>query len=89
MLILILLILHFYFPYIHYNLIDISPDFLLLIIISSLRYSGFQIILISFIIGLYKDFITQSYFIGFLTFINTFFGYVISNLKLFIYKISY
>jgi len=89
MLILILLILHFYFPYTHYNSVDISPDFLLLVIIGSLRYNGLKIILISFVIGIYKDFITQSYFLGFLTFVNTILGYIIQNLRSTIYKNAY
>ena len=78
----ILLLLHFYFPYMSYNSINISPDFLLLIIIySSIRLDKSKLILISFIIGLLRDILTQYYFLGFISLLTTFFGYLMATTK--------
>ena len=78
-LLLLLLLLYFYFPYVSYDSIDISPDFLLLVIIfSSIQLSRSRLLLLSFIIGTIKDILTQYYFFGFLSLITTIFGYSIA-----------
>ena len=93
--ILLLLLFHFYFPYINYNLIDVSPDFLFLIILfSSSKLSKPKLVGLSFFIGLIKDVLTQYYFFGLSSFINSFLGYVIFNInsikdKLFRYGIIF
>ena len=80
--ILLLLLFHFYFPYINYNLIDVSPDFLFLIILfSPLQFTKSKVLMLSFFIGLIKDVLTQHYFFGFSSFINSFVGFVIFNIK--------
>ena len=80
--ILLLLLFHFYFPYINYNLIDVSPDFLFLIILfSSLKLSHPKLVGLSFFIGLTKDILTHYYFFGFSSFMNSFIGYIIFSVQ--------
>ena len=84
MIILLLLILHFYFPSIYYNTINISPDFLLIIIvIGSFYLNNSKILLLGFSIGLLKDILTQSDYLGFLTFITLIFSYVLIKIKIY------
>ena len=78
----LLLLLHFYFPYINYDSINVSPDFLfLLILFSSLKLTQNKLLILSFSTGLLKDILTQYYFFGFLSFINIFLGYAIFEIK--------
>ena len=84
MIILFLLILHFYFPSINYSSINISPDFLLIIIvISSFYLNDSKTLLLGFSIGLLKDILTQSDYLGFLTFITLFFSYGLIKIKIY------
>jgi len=84
MIILLLLILHFYFPSIYYNTINISPDFLLIIIvIGSFYLNNSKILLLGFSVGLLKDILTQSDYLGFLTFITLIFSYVLIKIKIY------
>ena len=82
MLNILLLLLHFYFPYINYDLIDVSPDFFLLIILfSSSKLSQNKILALSFSIGILKDILTQYYFFGLLSFMHIFLGYIIISIQ--------
>jgi len=84
MITLLLLILHFYFPSIDYNSISISPDFLLLIIIiNSFYLNDSKTLLLGFIIGLLKDILTQSDYLGFLTFVTLVFSYALIKIKIY------
>ena len=79
---LFLLILYFYFPSISYASINITPDFLLImIIINSFYLIDSRILLLGFSIGLLKDFLTQSDYLGFLTLITLFFAYALIKIK--------
>ena len=93
MLNILLLLLHFYFPYINYDSIDVSPDFFLLIILSSsLKLSQNKILVLSFSIGVLKDILTQYYFFGLLSFIHILLGYItirIQSIKDKIFQYSY
>ena len=80
----LLLILHFYFPIIDYGSIDISPDFLLIIIIiNSFYLNDSKVLLSGFIIGLLKDLLTQSDYLGLLTFLSILFAYGLIKLKVY------
>tara|TARA_B100001250_G_C19594428_1_gene697789 strand:+ start:165 stop:614 length:450 start_codon:yes stop_codon:yes gene_type:complete len=84
MIISILLILHFYFPIVEYGFIDISPDFLLIIIIiNSFYLSDSKVLLSAFIIGLLKDLLTQSDYLGLLTFLSILFAYGLIKIKVY------
>ena len=84
MIIFLLLILHFYFPIVDYGSIDISPDFLLLIIIiNSFYLNDSKILLSGFVIGLLKDLLTQSDYLGLLTFLSILFAYGLIKLKVY------
>jgi len=84
MIILLLLLLHFYFPAIDYGSIDISPDFLLIIIIiNSFYLSDSKVLLSGFVIGLLKDLLTQSDYLGLLTFLSVLFAYGLIKLKVY------
>ena len=53
MLFVLLIILHLYFPALYYNDIDISPDFFLLsLIVLSISFSNYKIILAGILIDL-------------------------------------
>tara|TARA_B100000945_G_C20330512_1_gene572163 strand:- start:503 stop:943 length:441 start_codon:yes stop_codon:yes gene_type:complete len=79
---LFLLILYFYFPSISYASINITPDFLLImIIINSFYLIDSKILLLGFSIGLLKDFLTHSDYLGFLTLITLFFAYALTKIK--------
>ncbi len=81
---LFLLILYFYFPSINYASINISPDFLLImIIVNSFHLTDSRILLLGFSIGLFKDFLTQSNYLGFLTLITLFFAYLLIKIKIY------
>ena len=80
----LLLILHFYFPIVDYGSIDISPDFLLIIIIiNSFYLNDSKVLLSGFIIGLLKDLLTQSDYLGLLTFLSILFAYGLIKLKVY------
>ncbi len=80
----LLLILHFYFPSLDYNSINISPDFLLIIIIiSSFYLNDSKILFLGFIIGLLKDILTQSNYLGFITFISLIFAYGLIKIQVY------
>tara|TARA_Y100001970_G_scaffold170758_1_gene208719 strand:- start:605 stop:1054 length:450 start_codon:yes stop_codon:yes gene_type:complete len=84
MIILLLLILHFYFPIVEYGSIDISPDFLLIIIIiNSFYLNDSKVLLSGFMIGLLKDLLTQSNYLGLLTFLSILFAYGLIKLKVY------
>ena len=84
MIILLLLILHFYFPIVEYGSINISPDFLLIIIIiNSFYLSDSKVLLSAFIIGLLKDLLTQSDYLGLLTFLSILFAYGLIKIKVY------
>ena len=81
LILIILLLLELYFPYVIYSGINISPDFLLIIIILlSFRLDRSRIIIISFFIGLIKDLLIQYSFFGFLSLIHTCFSYGLGNI---------
>ena len=80
----LLLILHFYFPIVDYGSIDISPDFLLIIIIiNSFYLNDSKVLLSGFMIGLLKDLLTQSNYLGLLTFLSILFAYGLIKLKVY------
>ncbi len=82
MLAIILIILHLYFPAIHFNHIDISPDFFLLsIVFLSIKYNNSKIIFISFFIGLINDFLISSNYFGLITLIYTVFSYLLLRIN--------
>tara|TARA_Y100001968_G_scaffold200356_1_gene183923 strand:+ start:312 stop:761 length:450 start_codon:yes stop_codon:yes gene_type:complete len=84
MIILLLLILHFYFPIVEYGSINISPDFLLIIIIiNSFYLNDSKVLLSGFMIGLLKDLLTQSNYLGLLTFLSILFAYGLIKLKVY------
>ena len=81
----LLIILHLYFPAIYYNGIDTSPDFFLLsLIVLSLNYSSYKIILVGLLIGFINDLLISTNYFGFITIIYTLFAYLL--LRLNIYK---
>ena len=82
--ILILLLLELYFPYLVYNGLNINPDFfLILIILIGFKYGRLKSTLVGFLIGFIRDFLTQYFLFGFLSFLTTSFGYLIANIRYF------
>ena len=70
----LLIILHLYFPAIYYNGIDTSPDFFLLsLIVLSLNYSSYKIILVGLLIGFINDLLISTNYFGFITIIYALF----------------
>ena len=85
MLFVLLIILHLYFPALYYNDIDISPDFFLLsLIVLSIRFSNYKIILAGILIGFINDLLISTNYFGFITIIYALFAYLL--LRLNIYK---
>ena len=74
----ILIFFSLYFPSILYQSFDISPDFLLLLIVLiSIEYDKNIYIFITFLIGLTKDFLIQYSWFGLLTILTSIFGYIL------------
>ena len=85
MLFILLIILHLYFPSLYYNDIDISPDFFLLsLIVLSISFSSYKIILVGLLIGFINDLLISTNYFGFITIIYALFAYLL--LRLNIYK---
>ena len=85
MLFVLLIILHLYFPALYYNDIDISPDFFLLsLIVLSISFSNYKIILAGILIGFINDLLISTNYFGFITIIYALFAYLL--LRLNIYK---
>ena len=85
MLFIFLIILHLYFPALYYNDIDISPDFFLLsLIVLSISFSNYKIILAGILIGFINDLLISTNYFGFITIIYALFAYLL--LRLNIYK---
>ena len=85
MLFILLIMLHLYFPALYYNDIDISPDFFLLsLIVLSMSFSNYKIILAGILIGFINDLLISTNYFGFITIIYTLFAYLL--LRLNIYK---
>lgn len=85
MLFILLIILHLYFPALYYNDIDISPDFFLLsLIVLSISFSNYKIILAGILIGFINDLLISTNYFGFITIIYSLFSYLL--LRLNIYK---
>ena len=77
-----LLLLELYSPDIKYDFIDISPDFLLILIVLLTFKSGRKNgTLIGFFVGLSKDLLTQYATFGFLSLIGSCFGYAIGSIN--------
>ena len=82
MLFILLIILHLYFPALHFNDIDISPDFFLLsLIVLSLTISNYKIILAGILIGFINDLLITTNYFGFITIIYTLFAYLLLRLN--------
>ena len=63
----ILILLEFYFPSIFYKTFNISPSFLLLLIIFiTFKYGRKKALLIAFLFGFIKDILIQYSFFGFI-----------------------
>ena len=76
------LLLLFYAPIIYYNSSNLSPNFFIIFII----YCGFiynkkTIIIISFFLGVFHDFLIQYEYLGIISILITSFGYAIGNIK--------
>jgi len=85
MLFILLIILHLYFPSLYYNDIDISPEFFLLsLIVLSISFSSYKIILVGLLIGFINDLLISTNYFGFITIIYALFTYLL--LRLDIYK---
>lgn len=85
MLIIFLIILQLYFPVLHYNHIDVSPNFFLTaLIIFSLKYNSDKIILLGFVLGMINDILLSSNYFGFVTLLYTIFSFFL--LRVDIYK---
>ena len=81
----LLIILQLFFPAIYYNDIDISPDFFLLsLIVLSINFSSYKIIIAGLIIGFMNDLLISTNYFGFITVIYALFAYLL--LRLNIYK---
>ena len=78
MIIITLLLFGLYFPSIHFNQIDISPNFFLIsILIFSVYNNDYKVILLGFFFGLINDILLSTYYHGLLTIIFTFFSYLL------------
>ena len=75
----LLILFELYFPSFIYKNINIAPPFfLLLIILISFKYDSKSSIIISFFIGLTKDFLIQYSWFGFITLLTSAFAYILS-----------
>lgn len=80
----LLILLHLYFPSIEFESINIGPDFLLILIIfNSFNLSDSKTIFLGFSVGLLKDFLIMSDYLGFLTLISISFSYLIVKVKIY------
>ena len=80
--ILFFLLLLFYAPIIYYNSSNLSPNFLIIIIIyCGFKYNRITIIIISFFLGVFQDFLIQYEYLGIISILITSFGYAIANIK--------
>lgn len=78
MLVITLIILQLYFPVLHYNHIDVSPNFFLIaLIVFSLKNNSDKIILVGFGMGIVNDILLSSNYFGFVTFLYTIFSYIL------------
>ena len=74
MIIITLLLFGLYFPSIHFNQIDISPNFFLIsILIFSVYNNDYKVILLGFFFGLINDILLSTYLFKALPMILTFF----------------
>ena len=77
----ILILLEFYFPFIIYKTFDVSPSFLLLLIIFvTFKYGRKRAILIAFLFAFIKDVLIQYSLFGFITLLTCVFAYFIGYL---------
>jgi len=77
----ILILLEFYFPSIIYKTFNISPSFLLLLIIFiTFNYGQKRALLIAFLFAFIKDILIQHSLFGFITLITCIFAYFIGYL---------
>ena len=84
MLFVLLIILHLFFPALYYNDIDISPDFFLLsLIVLSISFSNYKIILAGILIGFINDLLISTNYFGFITIIYALFAYLLSRLNIY------
>jgi len=80
--ILFFLLLLFYAPILYYNSSSLSPNFLIIIIIyCGFKYNRITIIIISFFLGVFQDFLIQYEYLGIISILFTSFGYTIGNIK--------
>mgnify|MGYP001495565911 CR=1 FL=1 len=78
MLVITLIILKLNFPVLHYNHIDVSPNFFLIaLIVFSLKNNSDKIILVGFGMGIVNDILLSSNYFGFVTFLYTIFSYIL------------
>jgi len=76
------ILLLFYAPIIYYNSSNLSPNFFIIIIIyCGLKYNKKTIIIISFFLGVFQDFLIQYEYLGIISILITSFGYAIANIK--------
>ena len=77
----ILILLEFYFPSIFYKTFNISPSFLLLLIIFiTFKYGRKRALLIAFLFAFIKDILIQHSLLGFITLLTCIFAYFIGYL---------
>ena len=77
----ILILLEFYFPSIFYKTFNVSPSFLLLLIIFvTFNYGRKRAILVAFLFAFIKDILTQYSSFGFITLLTCIFAYFIGYL---------
>lgn len=83
----ILIILLFYFPSLNISYINVSPDFFLIILIINSSYlNEYKFLLLGLLIGLFRDFLTQTDYLGFITLIYVLCSYLLLKIK--VYKPS-
>jgi rod shape-determining protein MreD len=76
------LLLLLYAPIIYYNSSNLSPNFFIIIIIyCGFKYSRITIIIISFFLGIFQDFLIQYEYLGITSILIISFGFAIGNIK--------
>jgi rod shape-determining protein MreD len=76
------LLLLLYTPIIYYNSSNLSPNFFIIIIIyCGFKYNRITIIIISFFLGIFQDFLIQYEYLGITSILIISFGYAIGNIK--------
>ena len=78
----ILILFELYFPSIFYKTTNISPDFLLLLILYiSFKYTRVNVLVIAFLCGFIKDILISYSWFGLIALLVTIFAYMASHLK--------